>query len=76
MAKDEKGKKELKNHVPSKLWEKYSVSDGKLDRKPTCPRCGPGYFLAQHKDRTYCGKCHYVEMKSSESNKEASKENK
>jgi ubiquitin-small subunit ribosomal protein S27Ae len=58
------GKKERKNHIPSEVWKKYEVKDDKISRKPYCPRCGPGYFLAQHKDRTYCGKCSYVEMKS------------
>ena len=26
-----------------------------------CPKCGPGVYLAAHKDRLYCGKCHYME---------------
>ncbi len=28
-----------------------------------CPRCGPGYRLAEHKDRYSCGKCGYFEKK-------------
>ena len=28
-----------------------------------CPKCGPGVMLANHKDRRYCGKCHYMEKK-------------
>lgn len=58
------GKRELKNHSPSKVYEKYEVKDSSLSRKPYCPRCGPASFLAVHKDRVFCGKCHYVEMKS------------
>ncbi|HYB79145.1 MAG TPA: 30S ribosomal protein S27ae [Thermoplasmata archaeon] len=29
-----------------------------------CPKCGPGTFLADHKDRRSCGKCGYSESKS------------
>ncbi len=54
-----KGKKDVKNKVPSKRWEKY-----KQGNKKFCPKCGPGIFLGEHKDRFYCGKCHYVEYKS------------
>ena len=27
----------------------------------TCPKCGPGTFLAEHKDRRSCGRCGYSE---------------
>ncbi len=52
-----------KNKAPSKRWTKYKVAGGKLEKALSCPKCGEGTFLAQHKDRLYCGKCHYVEMK-------------
>ncbi|MCF7865965.1 30S ribosomal protein S27ae [Candidatus Woesearchaeota archaeon] len=29
----------------------------------SCPKCGPGIFLAAHKDRASCGKCGYMEKK-------------
>jgi small subunit ribosomal protein S27Ae len=29
----------------------------------TCPRCGAGVRLAEHKDRWSCGKCGYMEKK-------------
>jgi small subunit ribosomal protein S27Ae len=45
----------------------YSVSgmyeNGKSKNK-TCPKCGPGVFLANHKDRESCGKCGYTEKKN------------
>lgn len=42
----------------------YTVSGSKLERKNAhCPKCGPGFFLAEHKDRRTCGKCNYSEMK-------------
>jgi small subunit ribosomal protein S27Ae len=31
--------------------------------KKYCPRCGPGIMMADHKDRTACGKCGYTEFK-------------
>ena len=36
----------------------YEVSGDAVSRtKPVCPKCGPGVFMATHKDRTSCGKC-------------------
>jgi len=29
----------------------------------SCPKCGPGIRLADHKDRRACGKCGYFEKK-------------
>jgi small subunit ribosomal protein S27Ae len=42
----------------------YTVTDGKavLQRR-SCPRCGTGVLLAEHKDRSSCGKCGYTEFK-------------
>ncbi|MEM4318376.1 MAG: 30S ribosomal protein S27ae [Candidatus Pacearchaeota archaeon] len=55
---EKKGKKKKKNKTPSKRWEYY----GEKNKARFCPRCGPGIFLAKHKDRLYCGKCHYTEF--------------
>lgn len=43
----------------------YKIQEGSgLQRKlKTCPRCGPGTFLAEHYDRLSCGKCGYSEYK-------------
>jgi ubiquitin-small subunit ribosomal protein S27Ae len=57
-------KKQKKNKVPSKKYTKYSIEGDKVTSKHSCPKCGPGIFLGDHKDRLYCGKCHYVEFKS------------
>ena len=54
-----------KNKAPSKRYEKYKIEGDKLVRKASCPKCGEGIFLAEHKDRKVCGKCGYVEVKSS-----------
>jgi len=58
-TKEGKGKKPHKNKPTSKKYSHYK--DGKRNKKG-CPRCGPGTFLADHKNRSYCGKCHYTEF--------------
>ena len=57
-------KKQKKNKIPSKKYNKYTVEGDKVVSKGSCPKCGPGIFLGEHKDRLYCGKCHYTEMKA------------
>ncbi|HDZ35982.1 MAG TPA: 30S ribosomal protein S27ae [Thermococcus sp.] len=48
----------------SQKWKLYEVKDGKVKRKGKfCPRCGPGVFMAEHKDRWSCGRCGYTEWK-------------
>ena len=59
MAK-EQAKKKLKGR-----WNLYDVSGNKITRKnKSCPKCGAGFFLANNKNRTYCGNCHYTEFTS------------
>lgn len=43
----------------------YTVdSQGKASaNRKNCPRCGAGVFMAEHKDRSTCGKCGYTEFK-------------
>ncbi|KXA88596.1 30S ribosomal protein S27 [candidate division MSBL1 archaeon SCGC-AAA259D14] len=42
----------------------YKVENGEVERlRKTCPRCGPGIFLANHDERLACGKCGYTEFK-------------
>ncbi|WP_054840496.1 30S ribosomal protein S27ae [Thermococcus sp. JCM 11816] len=54
-----KGKKRT-----SQKWKLYEVKGGKVVRKNKfCPRCGPGVFMANHKDRWSCGRCGYTEWK-------------
>lgn len=41
----------------------FAVEGGKaVAQRKYCPRCGPGVFMAQHKDRLSCGKCGYTEF--------------
>jgi ubiquitin-small subunit ribosomal protein S27Ae len=45
----------------------YKVDGAKVVRtKPVCPKCGPGVFMATHKDRVSCGKCGYTEFSKKE----------
>lgn len=56
-------KKEPNKKHPNHVYEKYSASGDKVERKnKICPKCGQGTFLAQHKDRVHCGKCGYTEF--------------
>jgi ubiquitin-small subunit ribosomal protein S27Ae len=56
------GKKPHKNKPTSKKWEHYKIEGSNVKREKYCPRCGPGIFLANHKDRYSCGKCKYTEF--------------
>jgi small subunit ribosomal protein S27Ae len=57
-SKKSKGKKRLQ-----KKWESYEIQGDKVVRKlKSCPKCGDGVHLAQHKDRASCGKCGYTEF--------------
>lgn len=61
--KEGKGKKTHKNKPTSKKWSKYKIEGDKIIRNAkSCPRCGAGIFLANHKDRLACGKCKYTEF--------------
>ena len=54
---------EKKPKTSRKLYSMYS--EGKNKNK-TCPKCGPGMFMGQHKDRVVCGSCGYVEFTKKE----------
>lgn len=59
---DKKGKKPHKNKPSSKKYKFYTIEGSTVKRKKYCPRCGPGIFLADRKDRMHCGKCGYTEF--------------
>jgi len=43
----------------------YEVKGDTLTRThKSCPKCGPGVFLAEHADRRSCGTCGYSESKT------------
>lgn len=60
MSQEGKKPKSKSKHKVVQIWKKYK--QGKAQGK-FCPRCGPGTFMAEHKNRVTCGKCHYSETK-------------
>ena len=63
-------KKQKKKTRRTKKSDYYEVSGGKVNLKRTpCPKCGPGVFMAEHKDRYHCGRCGYTMMKNSKPEK-------
>ncbi len=62
--KERKGKKEKKKHSKRLKSTLYEAKDGNVERKRrSCPKCGPGIFMAEHGNRLNCGKCGYTEFK-------------
>lgn len=61
-TKEKKGKKPHKNKPTSKKYSLYTIKGSSVEKARACPRCGPGIFLASHKDRLVCGKCKYTEF--------------
>lgn len=65
--KEAKGKHTYTKRPPAARWKNYKVDGETLSRlKKPCPRCGPGNFLADHKNRLACGRCGYTEFKGKE----------
>ena len=53
------------------IWNRYEKKGDTLERKnKTCPKCGQGYFMAQHQNRSYCGHCGYTEFSKKEAKSE------
>jgi small subunit ribosomal protein S27Ae len=47
---------------PVQVYKLYSVEGSVIKRlRRSCPKCGNGTFMAQHKNRLTCGKCGYTE---------------
>lgn len=62
--KSETGKQETKKKGISSL---YKIQNDDIVRlRPTCERCGPGYFMADHGDRYTCGRCGFTRYKLAE----------
>lgn len=61
--KPEKKKKEEKG-----VFTLYKIEQGKAVRlRPTCERCGTGYFMADHGNRYTCGHCGFTRYKPADS---------
>jgi len=46
-----------------KSYQVSNIYENGKSKNKTCPKCGAGVFLAEHKDRRTCGKCGYSERK-------------
>lgn len=59
--KKEKAEKKKKE---KSVYTLYKIEKDKIVRlRPTCERCGPGYFMADHGDRYTCGHCGFTRYK-------------
>ena len=58
-------KKREKIHKEEKgVHAMYKAEGDKVTRtRPTCERCGTGYFMADHHDRYTCGHCGFTRYK-------------
>jgi small subunit ribosomal protein S27Ae len=62
--KAEKPKVEKKHKQEKGVHSLYKIETDKVTRlHPTCERCGPGYFMADHHDRYTCGHCGFTRYK-------------
>ena len=62
--KAEKAKHEKKHREEKGVHALYKVEDNKVSKaRPTCERCGTGYFMADHHDRYTCGHCGFTRYK-------------
>lgn len=67
-VKAEKAPKPEKKKKPGKrIHTLYKVETDKVTRlRPTCERCGTGYFMADHGNRYTCGHCGFTRYKRAE----------
>jgi len=64
-AKAEKPQKKKKEEKG--IFSLYKIESDKVTRlRPTCERCGPGYFMADHGNRYTCGHCGFTRYKPAE----------
>ena len=70
-------KKHHKRKVNLAVLKYYKVENDKVVRlRQMCKVCPPGTFIAEHKDRLYCGRCRTAYDKVVESTKPKGKEEK
>ncbi len=65
IEKQEKAPKpEKKKKEERKICTLYRIETEKVVRlRPTCERCGTGYFMADHGNRYTCGHCGFTRYK-------------
>jgi small subunit ribosomal protein S27Ae len=63
--KVEKPKRVKKRRQEKGVHAMYKIEGEKVSRtRPTCERCGPGFFMGDHKDRYTCGHCGFTRYKT------------
>lgn len=63
--KVKKERKEAKPKANVQVWKLYKVTENSLDRlRKECPRCGKGFFMAEHKERQSCGHCGFTAFRN------------
>ena len=66
-GKVESGGKEKKQEEGRGVHTLYKIENEKVTRlRPTCERCGLGYFMGKHRDRYTCGHCGFTRYKQFE----------
>ncbi len=64
LVEEKKPEKKEKPKAPKRriqVYKLYKVDGETLSRlRKDCPRCGKGYFMAQHMNRLTCGHCGYT----------------
>lgn len=61
------GKKPETPSKPTKVYTQYEVAGDAVKRKNiSCPKCGAGTALSNHKNRKHCGRCGYTEFTKAE----------
>jgi len=62
--RERKERKPARKRSAVKQHKLYKIEGDNISRlRKSCPKCGSGVFLAEHKDRFSCGKCSYTEFK-------------
>jgi small subunit ribosomal protein S27Ae len=63
-VEEKKPEKKVKLKAPKRriqAYKLYKVEGETLTRlRKECPRCGRGYFMAEHEGRLTCGNCGYT----------------
>ena len=63
--KVKKERKEKKPKANVQVWKLYKIEGETAQRlRRECPRCGKGFFMAEHKDRFSCGHCGFTNFKN------------
>ena len=63
-VEEKKPEKKEKPKAPKRRIQAYKLfkveGDSLTRLRKECPRCGRGYFMAQHENRMTCGNCGYT----------------